>query len=441
MIPKVAMFGTGYVGLVSGVCIADFGINVICVDVDKEKIDGLNNGKIPIYEPGLDVFLERNIKAGRIQFTTDAKMAIEESNVLFIAVGTPPKENGEADMQYVYAVAETIGQYMNGYKVIVDKSTVPVGTGQVVKKIIADKLKERGVEYSFDVVSNPEFLREGKALYDFTHPDRVVIGVESEEVAEIMKKVYRPLYINETPFVITNIETAEMIKYASNAFLATKITFINEIANLCEKVGANVQQVAMTMGRDGRIGPKFLHAGPGFGGSCFPKDTKALVQIAEKHGVQMSVVNAVIEANERQKKMVAEKLEKFAGDLKGKTIGILGLAFKPETDDVREAPALTIIADLIERGASIRAYDPQAMEEAKKALRKYADNITYCKHAYDTAESVDALVIVTEWHEFRNMDLTLLKKIMRGNIFYDARNIYSRKDIEEKGFVFIGTGV
>ncbi|NLU27258.1 MAG: UDP-glucose/GDP-mannose dehydrogenase family protein [Hungateiclostridium thermocellum] len=439
--PKVAIFGTGYVGLVTGVCIADFGINVICVDIDKEKIDGLNNGKIPIYEPGLDVFLERNIRAERIQFTTDAKKAIEESNVLFIAVGTPPKENGEADMQYVYAVAETIGEYINGYKVIVDKSTVPIGTGQIIKKIISDKVKERGAEYRFDIVSNPEFLREGKALYDFTHPDRVVIGVESKEAAKIMKKVYRPLYLNETPFIITNIETAEMIKYASNAFLATKITFINEIANLCEKVGANVQQVAMAMGRDGRIGPKFLHAGPGFGGSCFPKDTKALVQIAEKHGVQMSVVNAVIEANERQKKMVAEKLEKFAGDLKGKTIGILGLAFKPETDDVREAPALTIIADLIERGASIRAYDPQAMEEAKKALRKYADNITYCKHAYDTAESVDALVIVTEWHEFRNMDLTLLKKIMRGNIFYDARNIYSRKDIEEKGFVFIGTGV
>ncbi|UWV47811.1 UDP-glucose/GDP-mannose dehydrogenase family protein [Acetivibrio thermocellus] len=441
LIPKVAIFGTGYVGLVTGVCIADFGINVICVDIDKEKIDGLNNGKIPIYEPGLDVFLERNIRAERIQFTTDAKKAIEESNVLFIAVGTPPKENGEADMQYVYAVAETIGEYINGYKVIVDKSTVPIGTGQIIKKIISDKVKERGAEYRFDIVSNPEFLREGKALYDFTHPDRVVIGVESKEAAKIMKKVYRPLYLNETPFIITNIETAEMIKYASNAFLATKITFINEIANLCEKVGANVQQVAMAMGRDGRIGPKFLHAGPGFGGSCFPKDTKALVQIAEKHGVQMSVVNAVIEANERQKKMVAEKLEKFAGDLKGKTIGILGLAFKPETDDVREAPALTIIADLIERGASIRAYDPQAMEEAKKALRKYADNITYCKHAYDTAESVDALVIVTEWHEFRNMDLTLLKKIMRGNIFYDARNIYSRKDIEEKGFVFIGTGV
>ncbi len=441
MIPKVAMFGTGYVGLVSGVCIADFGVKVICVDVNKEKIDGLNNGRIPIYEPGLDVFLERNIKAGRIQFTTDAKKAIEESNVLFIAVGTPPKENGEADMQYVYAVAETIGEHMNGYKVIVDKSTVPVGTGQVVKKIIADKLKERGVEYSFDVVSNPEFLREGKALYDFTHPDRVVIGVESEEVAEIMKKVYRPLYINETPFIITNIETAEMIKYASNAFLATKITFINEIANLCEKVGANVQQVSTAMGRDGRIGPKFLHAGPGFGGSCFPKDTKALVQVAEKHGVHMSVVSAVIEANQRQKKMVVKKLENIAGNLKGKTIGILGLAFKPETDDVRDAPALTIIADLIEKGANIRAYDPQAMEEAKKALKEYADGICYCKHAYDAAEDVDALIIVTEWHEFRNMDLTLLKKIMRGNIFYDTRNIYSRKDIEEKGFVFIGTGL
>ncbi|GAE89923.1 UDP-glucose dehydrogenase family protein [Acetivibrio straminisolvens] len=441
MIPRVAMFGTGYVGLVSGVCIADFGVNVICVDVNKEKIDGLNNGKIPIYEPGLDVFLERNMKAGRIQFTTDAKKAIQESNVLFIAVGTPPKENGEADMQYVYAVAETIGEYMNEYKVVVDKSTVPVGTGQIVKKIIADKLKERGVEYSFDVVSNPEFLREGKALYDFTHPDRVVIGVESEEVADIMKKVYRPLYINETPFIITNIETAEMIKYACNAFLATKITFINEIANLCEKVGANVQQVSTAMGRDGRISPKFLHAGPGFGGSCFPKDTQALVQIAEKHGVHMSVVSAVIQANQRQKKMVVKKLEKVAGDLKGKTIGILGLAFKPETDDMRDAPSLTVISDLAEKGAKIKAYDPQAMEEAKKVLKKYADSINYCKHAYDVAEGADALIIITEWHEFRNMDLTLLKKIMKGNIFYDARNIYSRKDIEEKGFVFIGTGI
>lgn len=441
MMPKVAVFGTGYVGLVSGVCIADFGINVICVDVDERKIERLNNGEVPIYEPGLEVFLERNIKAGRIRFTADAKMAIDESNVIFIAVGTPPAENGEADMQYVYKVAETIGEYMNDYKVVVDKSTVPIGTGQKVKKIIKDKLEARGAEYSFDVVSNPEFLREGKALQDFTHPDRVVIGVESDEVAEIMKKVYRPLYINETPFVVTNIETAEMIKYACNAFLATKITFINEIANLCEKVGANVQQVAKAMGRDGRISPKFLHAGPGYGGSCFPKDTKALVQIAEKHGAKMSVIKSVIEANEYQKQMVVEKLEKTMGSLKGKTIGILGLSFKPETDDMREAPSLTIISSLIEKDAIVRVYDPQAMDEARKSLGDLAEKILFCKHAYDTAEGVDALLIVTEWHEFRNMDLVLLKKIMTGNVFYDARNVYIRKDIEELGFTYIGTGV
>lgn len=441
MIPKVAMFGTGYVGLVSGVCIADFGVNVICVDVDEGKIQKLKDGQVPIYEPGLDVFLERNIKAGRIQFTTDAKKAIEESNVIFIAVGTPPAENGEADMQYVYKVAETIGEHMNDYKVVVDKSTVPIGTGQVVKKIIKEKLEEREAEYSFDVVSNPEFLREGKALHDFTHPDRVVIGVESNEVAEIMKKVYRPLYLNETPFIVTNVETAEMIKYACNAFLATKISFINEVANLCEEVGADVQQVAKAMGRDGRISPKFLHAGPGYGGSCFPKDTKALVQIAEKHGTRMSVVKSVIESNEYQKRRVVEKLEKKMGSVKNKTVGILGLSFKPETDDMRDAPSLTIISALIEKGASIRAYDPQAVHEAKKALGDISEKIVFCKHAYDTAEGVDALIIVTEWHEFRNLDLVLLKKIMTGNIFYDTRNIYLRKDIEEVGFDYIGTGV
>lgn len=441
MTPRVAVFGTGYVGLVSGVCIADFGINVICVDVDEKKIQRLNAGEIPIYEPGLDVFLERNIKAGRIRFTTDAKIAIEESDVIFIAVGTPPAENGEADLQYVYKVAQTIGDYMNDYKVVVDKSTVPIGTGQEVKKIIRERLASRGVEYSFDVVSNPEFLREGKALQDFTHPDRVVIGVESENVAEIMKKVYRPLYINETPFIVTNIETAEMIKYACNAFLATKITFINEIANLCEKVGANVQHVAKAMGRDGRISPKFLHAGPGFGGSCFPKDTKALVQIGEKLGIKMSVVSSVVEANERQKLLVAEKLEKALGDLNGKTIGILGLAFKPETDDMRDAPAITVIRCLLDKGAKVKAYDPQAMSEAKKVLSGLDMDIAYCKHAYDTAEGTDALLLITEWHEFRNMDLLLIKKIMNGNIFYDARNIYNRKDMEELGFRYIGTGV
>lgn len=441
MTPRVAVFGTGYVGLVSGVCIADFGINVICVDVDEKKIQRLNDGEIPIYEPGLDVFLERNIKAGRIRFTTEAKMAIEESDVIFIAVGTPPAENGEADLQYVYKVAQTIGDYMNGYKVVVDKSTVPIGTGQEVKRIIKERLDARGEEHIFDVVSNPEFLREGKALQDFTHPDRVVIGVESENVAEIMKKVYRPLYINETPFIVTNIETAEMIKYACNAFLATKITFINEIANLCEKVGANVQHVAKAMGRDGRISPKFLHAGPGFGGSCFPKDTKALVQIGEKLGVQMSVVNSVVEANDRQKQLVAGKLEKVLGSLEGKTIGILGLAFKPETDDMRDAPALTVINSLLDKGAKVKAYDPQSMKEAKKELAKSKKDIIFCKHAYDTAEGADALLLITEWHEFRNMDLLLIKKIMNGNVFYDARNIYLRKDMEDLGFKYIGTGV
>jgi len=441
MTPRVAVFGTGYVGLVSGVCIADFGINVICVDVDEKKIQRLNDGEIPIYEPGLDVFLERNIKAGRIRFTTEAKMAIEESDVIFIAVGTPPAENGEADLQYVYKVAQTIGDYMNGYKVVVDKSTVPIGTGQEVKRIIKERLDVRGEEHIFDVVSNPEFLREGKALQDFTHPDRVVIGVESENVAEIMKKVYRPLYINETPFIVTNIETAEMIKYACNAFLATKITFINEIANLCEKVGANVQHVAKAMGRDGRISPKFLHAGPGFGGSCFPKDTKALVQIGEKLGVQMSVVNSVVEANDRQKQLVAGKLEKVLGSLEGKTIGILGLAFKPETDDMRDAPALTVINSLLDKGAKVKAYDPQSMKEAKKELAKSKKDIIFCKHAYDTAEGADALLLITEWHEFRNMDLLLIKKIMNGNVFYDARNIYLRKDMEDLGFKYIGTGV
>ncbi|NLD50958.1 MAG: UDP-glucose/GDP-mannose dehydrogenase family protein [Clostridiaceae bacterium] len=441
MTPRVAVFGTGYVGLVSGVCIADFGINVICVDVDEKKIQRLNDGEIPIYEPGLDVFLERNIKAGRIRFTTEAKMAIEESDVIFIAVGTPPAENGEADLQYVYKVAQTIGDYMNGYKVVVDKSTVPIGTGQEVKRIIKERLDVRGEEHIFDVVSNPEFLREGKALQDFTHPDRVVIGVESENVAEIMKKVYRPLYINETPFIVTNIETAEMIKYACNAFLATKITFINEIANLCEKVGANVQHVAKAMGRDGRISPKFLHAGPGFGGSCFPKDTKALVQIGEKLGVQMSVVNSVVEANDRQKQLVAGKLEKVLGSLEGKTIGILGLAFKPETDDMRDAPALTVINSLLDKGAKVKAYDPQSMKEAKKELAKSKKDIIFCKHAYDTAEGADALLLITEWHEFRNMDLLLIKKIMNGNVFYDARNIYLRKDMEYLGFKYIGTGV
>lgn len=436
---KVAIFGTGYVGLVTGVCLSDFGLKVICVDVDEEKIKKLQAGEIPIYEPGLDVFLERNIQADRIQFSMEPKYAVENSDVVFIAVGTPPAENGEADMQYVYKVAQDIGQYINGYKVIVNKSTVPIGTGQKVKEIISSKLVERGKKIKFDVVSNPEFLREGKALQDFTHPDRIVLGVESEQAADIMKKVYRPLYLNETPFIITNIETAEMIKYASNSFLATKIAFINEISNLCEKVGANIQQVAKAMGRDGRISPKFLHAGPGFGGSCFPKDIRALAQIGDNYGVDLSIVKTVLKSNEYQKLRVVEKLKNALGDLKTKRIGILGLSFKPETDDIREAPAITVIKALLEEGAEMKAYDPQAMKEIKKY--EISRSITLCKHAYDTAEGADALVIMTEWHEFRNMDLTLLKKIMKQPVFYDTRNIYVKKDMEEFGFRYIGTGV
>ncbi|MCG8499939.1 MAG: UDP-glucose/GDP-mannose dehydrogenase family protein [Firmicutes bacterium] len=438
---NIAVFGTGYVGLVSGVCFADFGLKVICVDIDREKIDLLNNGKVPIYEPGLETFLERNRHNERIMFTTDARYAIEKAEVIFIAVGTPPGENGEADLSYVYQVAEDIGKYMNRYKVVVNKSTVPIGTGQQVKKIMQGQLNLRNAEYSFDVVSNPEFLREGKALQDFTHPDRVVVGVENEKAADIMKKVYRPLYLNETPFIITNIETAEMIKYACNAFLATKITFINEIANLCEKAGANVQQVAKAMGRDGRISPKFLHAGPGYGGSCFPKDTKALGQIGKKLGCSMSLVETTIAANEKQKRYMVEKIKNRLGSLEGKKIGILGLTFKPETDDMREAPSITIIQDLITMGARIRAYDPQGIKEAGKIFEAYEEHICYCRYAYDAAEGADALVIVTEWHEFRSMDLVLLKKLLNRPLFFDLRNIYEKEELTAMGFEYFGVGV
>jgi UDPglucose 6-dehydrogenase len=437
---KISIFGTGYVGLVTGVCLADFGSNVLCIDVDKRKIDMLKNKELPIYEPGLDVFLERNVMHGRLNFTMDAKEAVESADVIFIAVGTPPNACGEADLSHVFKVAEDIGRYINNYKVVVDKSTVPIGTGQRVKAIIKEQQAARQVDIPFDVVSNPEFLREGKALHDFTHPDRVVIGAESENAIEIMKRVYRPLYINETPFVLTNIETAEMIKYACNAFLATKITFINEIANLCEKVGADVKQVAKAMGRDGRISPKFLHAGPGYGGSCFPKDTKALAEIGKHHGTRMTLVETVIEANERQKLLMVEKIRNKLGDLKDQTIGILGLTFKPETDDVREAPALTIIREIAAQGGYIRAYDPHGINEARKALSDINDRITYCKHAYDTAEGSDALVIVTEWHEFRNMDLVLIKKLLRKPLFFDLRNIYNKSEIDKAGLHYIGTG-
>lgn len=438
---KISVIGTGYVGLVGGVCMADFGNNVINVDIDSEKIKILNNGEIPIYEPGLRDVLERNVEDGRISFTTDIETAIKESEVIFISVGTPPAADGGADLSYVMDVARTIGKNINGYKVVVDKSTVPVGTGRKVASVIHEELEKRGENIDFDVVSNPEFLREGKAVYDFTHPDRVVIGTESKRAREILKEVYRPLYLNSVPFVFTNIETAEMIKYASNAFLATKISFINEMSILCEKVNANVQEVARAMGMDGRIGDKFLHAGPGYGGSCFPKDTKAIVKIAEDNGVDLKIIKAGIEANKKQKLYMVEKISNRLGDLKGKTLGILGLSFKPETDDMREAPSLTIIPELIKRGARIRAYDPKGINEAIERLKDYEKDIIYCANEYEVMKGSDALVLITEWNQFRRLDLYHVRELLANPVFFDLRNVYEREEVEKAGIEYIGVGV
>lgn len=437
---KIAIIGTGYVGLVTGSCISDFGLNVICVDNDIDKIEKLNKGVIPIYEPGLDHIVERNVYYKRLEFTTNTKMAVEDCDVIFIAVGTPPADDGSADLKYVEAVVRDIAKYMNSYKVIVDKSTVPVGTGQKVKGWINEELKKRGVIYEFDVVSNPEFLREGSAIHDFTHPDRVVVGSESYKAIELLKQVYRVLYLNETPFIETNIETAEMIKYAANAFLAMKITYINEVANLCEKVGANVQDIATAMGKDGRISPKFLHAGPGYGGSCFPKDTVALVQTGKMYGSPVTLIETTVEANEHQKRLMAQKIEDELGDLKGKQLAVLGLAFKPNTDDMREAPAITILNELSKKGAKLKVYDPIATKEAKWRLEGIQEHITYCEDEYETMEGSDALVIITEWNQFRNLDMDRVKKLLKQPNFFDLRNIYTRDDIEKQGFNYFGVG-
>ncbi len=437
---KIAVIGTGYVGLVTGTCLSDFGMEVTCVDNDKTKIDSLNNGIIPIYEPGLQLIVERNTYYKRLKFSTDIKAAVEEADVVFIAVGTPPAEDGSVDLSCVYSCAEEIGSFINGYKVVVMKSTVPVGTNRKIAELIRKKLEARGVSYDFDVVSNPEFLREGTAVYDFTHPDRVVIGSDSDRAKEIMKGVYRVLYLNETPFVETDPETAEMIKYASNAFLAMKVTFINEIANLCEKVGADVQDVARAIGRDGRIGPKFLHAGPGFGGSCFPKDTRALADMGKKHGARLMLVESTISANERQKLLMVEKIEKGLGGVEGKTLGILGLAFKQNTNDMREAASITILNRLAEKGAFLRAYDPAAMEEAAKVFSNLKGKILFCSDEYDAVKGADAVVILTEWNQFRNLDLNRIKSLLKEPCFFDLRNIYRRSFMEQKGFVYFGVG-
>ena len=437
---KIGVIGTGYVGLVQGVILAQFGLKVICVDNNKEKIDRLNNGEVPIYEPELEDLLVKNIKEKRIEFTTDIEYAVKNSEVLFIAVGTPPADDGSADLKYVLEVANSIGEFMNNYKVIVDKSTVPVGTGKLVRETIEKKLKDRNSNLNFDIVSNPEFLREGRAVNDCLRPDRVIIGSESEKATEIMKKVYSVLYINEVPFVFTNVETAEMIKYASNSFLAVKISFINEMALLAEKVGADIQKIAKAMGQDGRISPKFLHAGPGYGGSCFPKDTKAIADIARKHGEKLNVVEAAIEANEKQKKRMVEKIVTNMGNVENKTIAILGLSFKPETDDMREAPSLDIIEGLIKNGAKIQAYCPQGMHEAKWRLENFSDNIQYCENEFEAVKDVDATVIVTEWNQFRGMNVKRMKELMKDNYLFDLRNIYVKNPEVRNLFKYFAVG-
>lgn len=441
---NVSVVGTGYVGLVQGVIMAEFGMDVTCMDIIEEKIEMLKSGQVPIYEPGLKELMDKNVNEQRLIFTTDIKTTTENSDVIFIAVGTPPKDDGSADLTYVLQVAKSIAENMNGYKVIVDKSTVPVGTGKLVKNTIQQILKERGVRYEFDVVSNPEFLREGKAIRDCLTPDRVVIGTESDRAKEIMKKVYDVLYINQTPFLFTNIETAEMIKYASNAFLAVKISYINELALLAEKVGANIQEVARGMGMDGRISPKFLHAGPGYGGSCFPKDTKAIADIARKYGEELKVVEAAIEANKKQKQKMVEKITKVLdanNNLIGKRIAILGLSFKPDTDDMREAPSIDIINGLVARGAKIQAFCPQGMKEAKWRLANLEKSILYASSEYEAAEGVDAVVLVTEWHQFRGMDLHRIKQRMSDEYFFDLRNVYGKNSEIRTIFKYFPVGL
>ncbi|MCL2809446.1 MAG: UDP-glucose/GDP-mannose dehydrogenase family protein [Treponema sp.] len=437
---KITVIGTGYVGSVSGACLADFGNHVICVDNNAGKIESLKKGIIPIFEPGLDVVVERNSKSGRLLFTTDLASAIKESNVVFIAVGTPPADDGSADLVYVEEAARQIGKLINHYTVIVNKSTVPVGTGKKVYGWVKKELNKRNINIEFDVVSNPEFLREGSAVNDFTHPDRIVIGSESRRACDIMKDVYRSLDLNETNIIETNIESAEMIKYASNAFLAVKITFINEIANLCEHTGADILEVAKGMGKDSRIGSRFLNPGPGYGGSCFPKDTNALVKIAKEHNVILNIVEATLQTNEEQKIRAAKKIESAIGELSGKTIAILGLAFKPNTDDMRESPAITICEYLTSKGSKLRLFDPAAMNEAMWRLKSINDCLYFAADEYDAIKGSDALVIITEWNQFRNLDLEKVKELLSSPFFIDLRNIYKGEDITSMGFKYFCIG-
>ncbi|AOT71532.1 UDP-glucose dehydrogenase family protein [Geosporobacter ferrireducens] len=437
---KIAVIGSGYVGLVTGTCLAEFGMQVTCVDRNIDKIAALNQGKLPIYEPGLDQLVEKNNHYKRLEFTTDIKTAVEKSEVIFIAVGTPAKDDGGADVKSVLQVAEDIAKYINGYKVIVTKSTVPVGTGQKVKQIIRDILFSKNNHSNFDVVSNPEFLREGSAIQDFFKPDRIVLGVESKMAEKVMREVYSVPDGHGIPFIITNLETAEMIKYAANAFLAIKITYINEVANLCEKVGADVKIVAVGMGMDHRIGPKFLQPGPGYGGSCFPKDTKALAKTGRDNSVPLTLVEQTIIANEIQKHRMIEKINSIMDNLKGKTLGVLGITFKPETDDMREAPSLVILEGLVQKGAYIKVYDPAGEKEGKWRFNHIKDHLVFCHNAYDAIKEADAILILTDWPQFKQLNLNDIKNQMRGNYFFDFRNIFERHVIEAKGFQYYCVG-
>jgi UDPglucose 6-dehydrogenase len=429
---RVAMIGTGYVGLVSGACLSEFGHSVVCVDKDAGKIAALQAGKIPIFEPGLDEVVAANVKAGRLSFTDTLADAVKEADAVFIAVGTPSRRgDGHADLSFVFAAAEEVAHAMDGYTVVITKSTVPVGTSRKVEDVI----RKARPDAQCDVVSNPEFLREGSAIEDFRRPDRVVVGCDSERARDVLTEIYRPLYLNETPILFTSRESSELIKYAANAFLATKITFINEMANICEKVGADVQDVARGMGLDGRIGNKFLHAGPGFGGSCFPKDTLALLKTSQDVGATTRIVEAVVAVNDRRKIDMAEKVEAAFGSVAGKTIAVLGLTFKPNTDDMRDAPSLVIVPYLQGKGARIRAYDPEGAEEARKLLQ-----IETCASAYETLKDADGMLILTEWNEFRALDLQRVKALLKTPLMIDLRNIYRADQMAEAGFDYVSVG-
>lgn len=434
---NIAIVGTGYVGLVSGTCFAEMGNKVTCVDVDKNKIDKLLNGQMPIYEPGLEELVKRNVSYGRLNFSTSLPEVIDDVEVVFSAVGTPPDEDGSADLKYVLQVAREFGRNINKYTILVTKSTVPVGTARKVKEAILEELDRRGVDVPFDVASNPEFLKEGAAIKDFMSPDRVVVGTESKKAEEVMGRLYHPFLIQNFRVIFMDIPSAEMTKYAANAMLATRISFMNDIANLCELVGANVDSVRAGIGSDARIGKKFLYAGCGYGGSCFPKDVKALAHTGLEKGYHLEVIEAVERVNERQKQIVFDKIQRLAGDLEGKTVAVLGLAFKPETDDMREAPALVVIDKLLEAGARIRVFDPIAMDECR---RRIGDKVTYCRDLYDAADGADVLALLTEWRQFRMPAWNVIRKAMKGNIVVDGRNIYNRAELEEQGFVYSRIG-